>query len=183
MSNTALKISSTEYLDKAQTDLRNSHKNLNVFDVSAIEKISINIGIGDYKNDSKARADIEKYLTKLTGQKPKLVTSRLSIAGFKLRAGEPVGYMVTLRKKKMSDFLMQLVYIALPRTRDFKGIKSSSYDKNMKSYSMGIPSSAIFPVIGFDSSVKFGLQVNIVFKKSSETNKELLEKLNLPFTK
>lgn len=183
MSKTSLTITSTEYFEKSQDILAKEGKDVNVFEISSIDKVSINVGIGDYKNDSKARSEIESYLFNLTGQKPKVVTSKLSIAGFKLRAGEPVGYTVTLRKKKMHDFILQLIYIALPRTRDFKGIKSSSFAKNTKSYSLGIPSSSIFPVIGFDSSVKFGLQVNIVFKESRETNKELLEKLNFPFTK
>ncbi len=156
---------------------------LNKFEAPQIEKISINVGIGDYKNDSKARADIEKYVYSLAGQKPKVIASRLSIAGFKLRKGEPVGMQLTLRGQKMYDFLVNLVYLALPRTRDFRGISSSSFDKNYKSYSLGIPNTSVFPAIGFDSTVNFGMQINIVFKTGSENNKKFLEQLNFPFKK
>jgi large subunit ribosomal protein L5 len=83
----------------------------------------------------------------------------------------------------MNDFLVNLVYIALPRTRDFRGISSTSFDRNFKSYSLGIQNSSIFPVIGFDSSVNFGMQINIVFKTGSENNKKFLENLNFPFKK
>jgi large subunit ribosomal protein L5 len=179
----ALKMTSKEYYDTARITLSKNIKDSNQFNLSSIEKLSINIGIGDYKNDSKARADINDYLVSLTGQKPKLVNSKLNIAGFKLRKGEPVGYSVTLRGKKMNDFLIYLIYIALPRSRDFKGIKDTSFDPNFKSYSLGIPSATIFPAIGFDSNVKFGMQINLVFKSIGENNKKLLETLNFPFKK
>lgn len=180
---TALKLSSQEYVEQAKQELAKNHKQKNIFDLASIEKVSINVGIGDYKNDSKARTDIEGYLTKLTGQKPKTVASRVNIAGFKLRKGEPVGFAVTLRGKKMQDFLLHLIYIALPRSRDFKGIKKTAFDARYRSYSLGIPSAAIFPVIGFDIPVRFGMQINVVFKHDGEENKELLETLNFPFSK
>lgn len=183
MASTALKISSQEYLNKAYQELAKQHKDKNVFDLSAIDKVSINVGVGDYKNDSKARADIESYLNKLTGQKPKTVASKVNIAGFKLRKGEPVGFALTLRGKKMHDFLLHLIYIALPRSRDFKGIKATAFDARYRSYSLGIPTAAIFPVIGFDISVRFGMQINVVFKQDGEANKELLHTLNFPFSK
>lgn len=181
--NKALKLSSQEYFDSASKSLLADHKDLNSFNLSSIDKISINVGVGYYKNDSKARSDIEKYLTKLTGQKPKAVAAKLSIAGFKLRKGEQVGFAITLRGKKMQDFLLNLIYIALPRSRDFKGIKAGSFDKNYRSYSLGLPSGSIFPIIGFDIPVKFGMQINIVFKADGEINKELLHSLNFPFEK
>jgi large subunit ribosomal protein L5 len=181
--NKSLKISSKEYFESASKELSNSNTSSNVFDLSSVSKVSVNIGVGDYKNDAKARADIEGYLLKLTGQKPKSVTSKLNVAGFKLRKGEPVGFVVTLRGKKMQDFILNLIYIALPRSRDFKGIKSTSFDKKSRSYSLGLPSAAIFPIIGFDIPVKFGMQINVVFKNDGEENKELLNKLNFPFEK
>jgi large subunit ribosomal protein L5 len=179
----ALKISSTTLYKEAIKLLKKRDEKANPFSFSSIDKISINVGIGKYKNDTKARADIEKYLIAITGQQPKIIESRLSIAGFKLRKGEPVGMLVTLRGKKMEDFLIHLVYVALPRSRDFKGVKNTSFDKTNQSYSLGIDSSAIFPLIGFDASVQFGMQINIVFKKSSEQNKQLLQNLQFPFSK
>ena len=183
MSKTSIKLSSQKYFEEANKEVLSSDKKLNSFNTASIDKISINVGVGYYKNDSKARADIEKFLTKLTGQKPKSVAAKLSIAGFKLRKGEQVGFAVTLRGKKMQDFLLNLIYVALPRSRDFKGIKSASFDKNFKSYSLGLPSGSIFPVVGFDIPVRFGMQINIVFKNNGELNKKLLESLNFPFEK
>jgi large subunit ribosomal protein L5 len=120
-------------------------------------------------------------LEKLTGQLPKMVQTGKSIAGFKIRKGDVNSAMVTLRGKKMLDFLLLLVYIALPRTKDFRGVKRDAFDKQYRTYNLGIPNASIFPQIGFDSSVQFGLQINIVFKQPGENNKLLLEKLNFPF--
>jgi len=91
--------------------------------------------------------------------------------------------MATLRGEKMKSFLMQLVYIALPRTRDFRGISESSFNKDFSCYSLGIKTASIFPTIGFDVSVNFGMQINIVFQNGSKYNLELLKFLNLPFNK
>jgi large subunit ribosomal protein L5 len=180
---TGLKITSKQFYVDAIDQLRKSNTKANTFSLTAIDKISINVGVGKYKNDTKARSDIENYLKTITGQNPKIIESKLSIAGFKLRKGEPVGMLVTLRGQKMYDFLMNLIYIALPRSRDFKGVKSTSFDKSYQSYSLGIESSSIFPLIGFDSNVPFGMQINIVFKKASIQNKTLLENLHFPFKK
>jgi large subunit ribosomal protein L5 len=180
---TALKINSTEYYQNAKSLLKSENDSVNVFALPDIKKISINIGLGKYKNDSKARQEIESYLVAATGQTPKVVESRLSIAGFKLRKGEPVGLVVTLRGKKMKDFLINLVYLSLPRTRDFKGVKNTSFDSNYNSYSLGIESASILPLVGFDLSVPFGMQINITFKNKDEQNKRFLELLNFPFVK
>jgi large subunit ribosomal protein L5 len=180
---TGLKINSQEYYKNAVAELLKAHKGANIFSVSSISKVSINIGMGKYKNDTKARTDIENYLAAISGQKPKVIESKVNVSGFKLRAGEPVGMVVTLRGKKMQDFLMNLIYVVLPRTRDFKGIKATSFDKKFLSYSLGIENSAIFPLVGFDNATPFGMQINIVFNKEGEQNRELLEKLNFPFIK
>jgi large subunit ribosomal protein L5 len=178
-----LKTNSIDYYLGAKISLKSENESENPFALSDIDKISINIGLGKYKNDSKARQEIENYLISATGQKPKIIESRLSIAGFKLRKGEPVGLVVTLRGKKMKDFLINLVYLSLPRTRDFKGVKSTSFDSNFNSYSLGIESASIFPLIGFDLSVPFGMQINITFKSKDIKNKRFLELLNFPFVK
>ncbi|NJK71274.1 MAG: hypothetical protein HC932_03415 [Thermales bacterium] len=117
----------------------------------------------------------------MTGQKPKVVQSKVSVAGFKLRKGEPIGMVLTLRGKRMYDFLLNLVFLSLPRTRDFRGIPDSSFDKEYKSYSLGIRSSSVFPLIGFDTGINFGMQINLVFNQGREENKKLLQKLNFPF--
>jgi large subunit ribosomal protein L5 len=179
----ALKINSQEYYLNAKQALKKENEKTNDFALSDISKVSINIGLGKYKNDSKARQEVENYLIAATGQKPKVVDSRISIAGFKLRKGEPVGLVVTLRGKKMKDFLLNLIYLSLPRTRDFKGIKSTSFDGTFHSYSLGIESASIFPLVGFDLSVPFGMQLNITFKNKDPKNKRFLELLNFPFVK
>ena len=153
----------------------------NVFNHPKIDKISLNAGVGRLEN--KDKEEVFKYLLDLTGQKPKKVITKKSIASFKLRKGDLVGISVTLRGKKAYNFLLNLVYLALPRTRDFKGVKSESFDSQKLTYSLGIPSASIFPTIGFSSTINFGLQINIVFKTQGEKNKILLEKANLPFVK
>jgi large subunit ribosomal protein L5 len=154
---------------------------VNQFALPQIEKIVINAGVG--KMDTKQRQEVGAYLEKLTGQKTKMVQTGKSIAGFKTRKGDLNAAMVTLRGKKMLDFLLLLVYIALPRTKDFRGIKRDAFDKQGRTYNLGIPNASIFPQIGFDSSVQFGLQISIVFKQAGESNKILLEKLNFPFSR
>ncbi|NJS41559.1 50S ribosomal protein L5 [Candidatus Gracilibacteria bacterium] len=168
----SIKLQSTEYYTAAKNELLKESKDANVFALPKIDKISINVGIGDFKNDSKLRSDVEKYLFQLTGQKPKVVQSKVSVAGFKLRKGEPIGMVLTLRGKRMYDFLLNLVFLSLPRTRDFRGIPDSSFDKEYKSYSLGIRSSSVFPLIGFDTGINFGMQINLVFNQGREENKK-----------
>lgn len=177
-----LKLTSEKYYSNARDSLIKTHnKEINIFDISTISKVSINVGIGKY--EAKQKKEIEEYLHKLTGQKPKIIASKVSIAGFKLRKGDMVGLLITLRGKKMHDFLMNLIYLALPRSRDFKGIKNTSFDQNVTGYSLGVENASIFPAVGFDSSVQFGMQINISFKKGSEMNKQFLQELKFPFKK
>jgi large subunit ribosomal protein L5 len=177
----ALTLNSQQAYTDVIDSLTKDNKDVNPFAISQIEKISINVGVGKY--DTKQQVEIADYLNKLTGNEPKKVPSKVSIAGFKLRKGQIVGLVSTLRGKKMRDFLTHLIYLALPRTRDFRGLKVDAFDKNEKVYSLGIENASIFPVIGFDTSVNFGMQINIVFKKASPMNRELLTKLNFPFKK
>jgi large subunit ribosomal protein L5 len=167
---TALKTVATDIGGKA-----------NIFELPAIDKVSINIGVGKFEN--KDKQTIAEYLFKITGQKPKMVKSKVSISNFKLRKGDTTGIVVTLRGQKAYDFIMTMVYIALPRIRDFKGLKKNAFDKNFSSYSLGVESSSIFPHVGFDIGINFGMQINVVFKTKTEQNKELLKALNFPFTK
>lgn len=176
-----LTIDTKEYIKQSKTELLNHFgSNLNPFAYPSIEKVGINVGVG--KLETKQVDEVAKQLEYLLGQKPKYVKTNKSIAGFKLRSGKVVGLQVTLRDQKMYDFILNLVYLALPRSRDFKGIDPSNFDKTQKTYSIGIRSASIFPTIGFDNSQDFGMQVNITFK-NSQNNHFLLETLNFPFIK
>jgi large subunit ribosomal protein L5 len=172
---------SETYIHEALDSLQTKVKAKSRFHITNIEKISINTGVGKY--ETKQQVEIAQYLEQLTGQKPKQVASKVSVAGFKLRKGQTVGYTVTLRGKKMQDFLLMLTYLALPRSRDFRGTKNNSFDNTNKTYSLGIPNAGIFPVIGFDTTLNFGLQVNITFTQAGIQNKQLLEELHFPLKK
>lgn len=173
-------LSTVEYFIKAEKELVKTQKLTNPFTFPKIEKISLNAGVG--RMDNAQKNQVAELMEKLTGQKAKKVKTKKSIASFKLRKGDIVGITVTLRGQKAKDFLLNLIYLALPRTRDFRGIKLQAFDQNYKSYSLGVEDAGIFPVIGFDS-LSFGLQINIVFKQATEQNKEFLKYLNFPFQK
>jgi large subunit ribosomal protein L5 len=176
---TSLQLDTNKYIKLLEEKIiADSNKKINRFSYG-IEKIVINVGVG--KLETKQIDDVFKNLIKLVAQKPKKIQSKKSVAGFKLRAGQTVGIQATLRGEKMYSFLLQLIYLALPRTRDFKGLSKNSFDKSGKTYSIGIKSASIFPVIGFDSGVDFGIQINIVFKNSIPENYKLLETINIPF--
>ncbi len=174
---------SIEYKNAASIAVKSSLGDAisNIFEIPSIAKVSINIGVGKLEN--KDKQDVFNFLYKITGQKPKQVKSRTSISNFKLRKGDVNGIMVTLRGQKMYDFLMDLVYIALPRIRDFKGLKKYAYDKNFSSYSLGIQNCNIFPQVGFDTNTNFGMQINIVFKNKAPENPALMTALSFPFQK
>lgn len=179
---TPITLTSTQYFETAYDKLQKENSTLNRFALPKIEKVCINVGIGKLF-DNKQKQQIVEYLINLTGQKPKLITTRKSISGFKVRSGDVVGAILTLRGKKMQDFLFNLIYISLPRTRDFRGIKLASFDSNYSCYSLGIPASSIFPAIGFDADINFGIQINIAFKHSGQTNLGFLKHLSFPFSK
>ena len=149
-----------------------------------LEKIVVNMGTGKYKDDSKYLEAAAEDLQVITGQKAAIRTAKKAIAGFKLRAGDPVGLMVTLRGKRMQDFFEKLVSIVLPRLRDFHGVSKKSFDGS-GNYNLGIEEHAVFPEIDPNKVGKIkGLEVTIV--TSSENDKEgleLLEKLGMPFEK
>jgi large subunit ribosomal protein L5 len=177
----ALKINSMSYYADAVTKTATELKIKNTMAAPRITKVSLNIGMGKY--DNKQKQEIIKYLEKLTGQTPKAVKSKMSVAGFKLRKNELVACQVTLRGKKAKDFLVNLIFLGLPRTRDFRGIKSTSFDSTYSTYSVGIENTSIFPAIGFDIPFNFGLQVNVSFATPTKDNVELLKNLNFPFKK
>ncbi len=152
--------------------------------VPRLEKIVINIGVGDATIDQKYLDAAVKELTVISGQKPIVTKAKKSIAGFKLREGSKIGCKVTLRGNNMYLFLDKLITISLPRVRDFRGISKSSFD-GRGNYTLGIKEQLIFPEVEYDSIVKTrGLDVVIV--TTAKTNEEALELLSgfgLPFRK
>ena len=153
-----------------------------VMEVPKLDKIVINIGLGDVKENPKDLENAIKDLEQITGQKPITTKSKKAIAAFKLRAGVPIGCKVTLRKGKMYDFANKLFNVALPRVRDFRGIPADSFD-GRGNYSMGIKEQLIFPEIEYDKIDKLrGMDIIFVTTaKSDEEAKELLTLLGMPF--
>ena len=152
--------------------------------VPKIEKIVINMGVGDALQNSKLLDAAVADLTAVTGQKPIITKSKKSIAGFKLREDAPIGCKVTLRGDKMYTFLEKLISIALPRVRDFRGISSKSFD-GRGNYTLGIKEQLIFSEIEYDNIVKVR-GMDIVFVTTAKTNEEafdLLDLMGIPFRK
>ncbi len=150
--------------------------------IPRLEKIVVNMGVGEAVVNSKAMDGAMEDLAKITGQKPQLRRARKSIAGFKIREGMPVGARVTLRGERMWEFLDRLVSIALPRTRDFRGISPSSFD-GRGNFALGLREQLIFPEISYDSvDATRGLDVAVVTTaETDEEARELLRLLGMPF--
>ena len=160
-------------------------KNFNyksVMEVPKLDKIVINIGLGDVKENPKDLENAIKDLEQITGQKPITTKSKKAIAAFKLRAGVPIGCKVTLRQGKMYDFANKLFNVALPRVRDFRGIPADSFD-GRGNYSMGIKEQLIFPEIEYEKVDRVrGMDIIFVTTaKTDEEAKELLKLLGMPF--
>ena len=155
-----------------------------VMEVPKLDKIVINIGLGDTKENPKSLENAVNDLSEITGQKPIVTKSKKAIAAFKLRANVDVGCKVTLRSAKMYDFAYKLFNVALPRVRDFRGVSANSFD-GRGNYSMGIKEQLIFPEIDYDKIDKIrGMDIIFVTTaKSDEEAKELLSLLGMPFKK
>ncbi|MFQ6861867.1 MULTISPECIES: 50S ribosomal protein L5 [Beduini] len=155
-----------------------------VMQVPAIEKIVINMGVGDAVSNSKVLDDAVNELAQITGQKPVVTKAKKSIAGFKLREGMPIGCKVTLRGEKMFEFLDKLVSISLPRVRDFRGVSKDAFD-GRGNYTLGIREQLIFPEINFDKVNKIrGMDIVIVTTANTDQEgRELLGQLGMPFQK
>lgn len=154
----------------------------NVMEVPRLEKIVINMGLGEAIQNIKILDSAVQELSLITGQKAVITKARKSIAQFKLRAGMPIGCMVTLRKERMYEFFNRLVNVALPRVRDFKGVSGKSFD-GRGNYALGIREQLIFPEIRYDKIDKVkGMNIVIVTTaKTDEEGKELLSLLGMPF--
>lgn len=149
-----------------------------------IEKIVLNIGVGDAVSNSKLLDDAVAELALITGQKPVTTKAKKSIAGFKLREGMPIGCKVTLRGERMYEFLDKLVNISLPRVRDFRGVSADAFD-GRGNYTLGVKEQLIFPEINFDKVNKLR-GMDIVFVTTAKTDaegRELLTQLGMPFKK
>ena len=153
-----------------------------IMQVPKLDKIVINIGLGDVKDNPKSLDNAVAELTMITGQKPIITKARKSIAAFKLREGVNVGCKVTLRAGKMYDFAYKLFNVALPRVRDFRGLSTKSFD-GRGNYSLGIKEQLIFPEIEYDKVDKTrGMDIIVVTTaKTDEEAKELLTLLGMPF--
>ena len=164
--------------------LMEQFKYTNVMEVPKLEKVTINMGLGEAKENAKIMESAIEEIRLITGQRPVVTRARKSIANFKVRQGMPVGAKVTLRGENMYDFIDKLFNIALPRVRDFKGVSKNSFD-GRGNYSMGIKEQLIFPEINYDK-VDTIKGMNIVFTTSAKTDEEaaaLLAGLGLPFEK
>ena len=154
----------------------------NIFEVPKLNKIILNMGVGDGKDDSKLIDKALDDLTLISGQKAVKTKSKKAIAGFKIRTGMPLGVKVTLRNKIMYEFLDRLVNIAIPRIRDFRGLNIKSFD-GKGNFSMGIKEHVIFPEINFDKVDKIrGMDITIcTTTKNNKEAIELLKSFNMPF--
>ena len=170
------------YHEKAVPALMKRFNYKNRMEVPKLEKIVINMGLGEAIQNIKILDSAVQEISQITGQKPVITKSKKSIAQFKLRTGMPIGCMVTLRKERMYEFFNRLVNIALPRVRDFKGLSGKSFD-GRGNYSLGIREQLIFPEIHYDKIDKVkGMNIVIVTTaKTDEEGKELLKLLGMPF--
>ena len=171
-----------QYQNEAVPALMKKFGYKSIMQVPKLEKIVINIGLGDTKENPKALDNAVADLTAITGQKPVITRAKKSIAAFKLREGVNVGCKVTLRSGKMYDFAYKLFNVALPRVRDFRGLSKNSFD-GRGNYSLGIKEQLIFPEIEYDKIDKTrGMDIIVVTTaKTDEEAKELLTLLGMPF--
>jgi large subunit ribosomal protein L5 len=172
------------YLDNIKPDLMKAFSYDSVMEVPKVEKIVVNMGVGDAVFNSKALEDAVEELQALTGQKPVVTKDKKSISNFKLREGMPIGAKVTLRGNKMYYFLEKLIAIALPRVRDFRGISKDAFD-GRGNYTVGVKEQIIFPEVNLDKVKKIrGMDIVIVTTaKTDQEGRALLEAFGMPFKK
>lgn len=170
------------YQNEIVQKLRNEFNYSNIMEVPRLEKIVVNMGLGEAIQNIKILDSASAELSKITGQKSVITKAKKSIASFKLREGMPIGCMVTLRRDRMYEFLDRLLNVALPRVRDFKGVSGKAFD-GQGNYTLGIKEQLIFPEINYEEIDKVkGLNVTIVTSaKSDEEGKALLKHMGMPF--
>jgi large subunit ribosomal protein L5 len=172
------------YKEKVIPDLMTKFGYKSVMQVPRIEKITLNMGVGEATADKKIMDHAVGDMVKIAGQKPVVTMSKKAIAGFKIRKGVPVGCMVTLRGARMYEFLDRLVNIAIPRIRDFRGISARSFD-GRGNYSLGVKEQIIFPEIQYDQIDQIrGMDITISTSAADDKHgRALLEAFNFPFRK
>ena len=173
-----------KYLNEVVPSLMKKYNYKSVMEVPKIDKIVINMGVGDATTNSKLLDAAVSDLTKIAGQKPVITKAKKSVAGFKVREGQSIGCKVTLRGENMYNFMDKLISISLPRVRDFRGVNKRSFD-GRGNYTMGIKEQLIFSEIEYDEVVKVR-GMDIVFVTTANTNEEafdLLDGLGIPFRK
>ena len=171
-----------KYLAEAVPALQQKFGYKNVMQIPRLEKVIINMGLGDCKDNAKALESAVAELTQIAGQKPLVTKAKKSVANFKLRQGMNVGAKVTLRGARMEEFMDKLVNIALPRVRDFRGVSTKAFD-GRGNYALGIKEQLIFPEIDYDKVEKIrGMEmIFVTTAKTDEEAKELLRLLGMPF--
>ena len=173
-----------KYLNEVVPSLKEKYNHKTVMEVPKLEKIVINMGVGDATTNSKLLEAAVADLAQISGQKPVITKAKKSIAGFKIRQGQPIGCKVTLRGEKMYTFLEKLVRISLPHVRDFRGVSKKAFD-GRGNYTLGIKEQMIFAEIEYDNIVK-SRGMDIVFVTTAKTNEEafdLLNEIGIPFRK
>ena len=172
------------YRDQILQQLTKEFDYANVMQVPRIDKVVVNIGIGEAKDNDKALDAAVNDVTTITGQKPQLIKAKKSVANFKLRAGQTVGIKTTLRGRRMWYFLDKLLNIALPRIRDFRGVNPDGFD-GRGNYSLGLREQVVFPEIDYDKIDKLrGLEVTIITTaRTDDEARSLLTRLGMPFRK
>ena len=172
------------YNSQIKNDLREKFNYKNVMEIPKLEKIVINIGVGEAVANSKALDAAVNDLTAIAGQKPIITRAKKSIANFKIRENMPIGCKVTLRGEKMYEFLDKLINIAIPRVRDFRGVRATSFD-GRGNYSLRIKEQLIFPEIDYDKIDQVrGMDIIMVTSaKTDEEARELLRAFGMPFKK
>lgn len=173
-----------KYVNEIVPSLIKKHNYTTIMEVPKLEKIVINMGVGDATSNSKLMEAAVKDLEAISGQKPVITKARKSIAGFKVREGQSIGCKVTLRGNNMYNFLDKLISIGLPRVRDFRGVSPKAFD-GRGNYTLGIKEQLIFSEIEYDNVVKVR-GMDIVFVTTAESNEEaydLLKELGIPFRK
>ncbi len=173
-----------EYKDKIIPQLQERFSYKNIMQVPRVKKITLNMGLGEAVADKKIIEHAVDDMTRIAGQKPVVTHARKSIAGFKIRDDMPIGCKVTLRGERMYEFLDRLINIAIPRTRDFRGMSGKSFD-GRGNYSMGVREQIIFPEIDYDKiDVLRGLDITLTTSTNSdEEARALLEAFSFPFRK
>ena len=172
------------YKDTVVAELQKKFDYKSVMQVPRIEKITLNMGVGEAIADKKVLEHATNDLTAISGQKPFITKARKSVAGFKIREGYPIGAKVTLRGERMWEFLERLISISVPRIRDFRGLNPKSFD-GRGNYSMGVKEQIIFPEIDYDKIDKIrGMDITITTTaESNEEGHALLTAFNFPFKK